>query len=72
VILLDTHALLWLTDAGLGKRSKVMADRALAAGELAISAISYWEIALLIAQGRLRAIESVSSLRARNLDDGAI
>jgi PIN domain nuclease of toxin-antitoxin system len=51
VILLDTHAAIWFTtdDEALGKDSRAIADAALAEGRLAVSAISFWEIALLIA-----------------------
>jgi PIN domain nuclease of toxin-antitoxin system len=55
VILLDTHALAWL-DAGsprLGTRSRRLADQALRENRLAISAISFWEIGMLLAKGRL-------------------
>jgi PIN domain nuclease of toxin-antitoxin system len=49
VILLDTHVVIWFTtdDAALGKTSRSIADAALAEDELAVSAISFWEIALL-------------------------
>jgi PIN domain nuclease of toxin-antitoxin system len=72
VILLDTHALLWLADARLGRRSQSMADRALVEDQLAVSAITFWEISILIARGRLRAVESAAALRKQVLDDGAI
>jgi PIN domain nuclease of toxin-antitoxin system len=72
VILLDTHALLWLADARLGRRSQIMADQALVEDRLAISAISFWEIAILISRGRLRAVESATALRKEALDGGAI
>lgn len=72
MILLDTHALIWLADTGLGKRSQRMADQALAEDRLAVSAISFWEIALLIARGRLRAVHSAAVLRQQTLDSGAI
>ncbi len=55
MILLDTHVLVWL-DAGsvsLGKRSIEIIDRALAESELAVSAVSFWEVAMLADKGRL-------------------
>jgi PIN domain nuclease of toxin-antitoxin system len=71
VILLDTQAAIWfITDSGLGKRSQAMADKALADDGLAISAITFWEIALLITKGRLRAVESASEMRRQVLDSG--
>jgi PIN domain nuclease of toxin-antitoxin system len=64
VILLDTHALVWFTtDAGLGKKSQALADQALADDRLAVSSISFWEIALLIAKNRLKSIDSAEKLR---------
>jgi PIN domain nuclease of toxin-antitoxin system len=65
VILLDTHAALWFTtDNGLlGKRSQQTVDRALKDNQLAVSAISFWEIALLVAKGRVRSIDSAAATR---------
>jgi PIN domain nuclease of toxin-antitoxin system len=65
VILLDTHAALWfVTDSmSLGKRSRRLADQALRRGELAVSAVSFWEIALLVAKRRLRSIDSAMETR---------
>ena len=55
MIILDTHALVWM-DAGaasLGKRAIQMIDQALADDALAVSAISFWEVGMLINKGRL-------------------
>jgi PIN domain nuclease of toxin-antitoxin system len=72
VILLDTHAAIWLTTnhPSLGKRSRAIAARALAGDLLAVSAISFWEMALLIAKGRLRALRSASEQRQKVLATG--
>ena len=71
MILLDTHAAIWFTtDAGLGKRSQAMADKALADSRLAISAVSFWEVAMLIAKRRLRSLDSAIELRQQMLDSG--
>jgi PIN domain nuclease of toxin-antitoxin system len=73
VILLDTHAAIWFnTDAGLGRRSRATANEALAQDRLAISAISFWEIGLLIAKGRMKALVPAAELRAQALDAGMI
>jgi PIN domain nuclease of toxin-antitoxin system len=55
VILLDTHALLWLDggQAELGLSSRRAADEALRRGRLAVSAISFWEIARLVQRQRV-------------------
>jgi PIN domain nuclease of toxin-antitoxin system len=71
VILLDTHVALWFTiDTGLGKRSQKIADDALADDRLAVSAVSFWEIAMLVAKGRLRAHRSATEQRAKILAAG--
>jgi PIN domain nuclease of toxin-antitoxin system len=73
VILLDTHVALWLVagSGALGKRSRRMAERAAAAAQLAISAMSFWEIALLVQKGRLRWIDSATEMRRQILGLGA-
>jgi PIN domain nuclease of toxin-antitoxin system len=53
MIVVDTHVLLWtLDDDGrLGKRTRVLLDEQ--SDIILISAISIWEIALLVKKGRL-------------------
>jgi PIN domain nuclease of toxin-antitoxin system len=71
VILLDTHAAIWFTtDSGLGKRSQAIADEALADDRLAISAVSFWEISMLVAKRRLRSLDSAVELREQILNSG--
>jgi PIN domain nuclease of toxin-antitoxin system len=55
VILLDTHAAVWLAsaDPALGPKSCSMALAARAENQLAISSISFWEIVLLVSKDRL-------------------
>jgi PIN domain nuclease of toxin-antitoxin system len=68
VILLDTHAAIWLAiDEGLGAQSQKLADQAQADDGLAVAAISFWELAMLIAKRRLRAVKSASELRTKLL-----
>ena len=71
-VLLDTHAAIWLaTDsAAFGKRSRALANEALVANRLAVASISFWEIAMLIAKGRLQALMPPGDLRVRLLDAG--
>jgi len=55
LIVLDTHVLVWL-DAGtaeLGEGTVGLIDREFAEDGVAVSAISFWEIAMLIAKGRI-------------------
>jgi PIN domain nuclease of toxin-antitoxin system len=55
MILMDTHVLLWLAlePAKLSKSAASEIQRALRTGGLAIASISLWEIAMLIALGRV-------------------
>lgn len=55
MILLDTHVLVWLDQQSprLGSKCRAALDDALADDALAVSAISFWEVAMLIEQGRL-------------------
>jgi PIN domain nuclease of toxin-antitoxin system len=71
VILLDTHAAVWVAlDQGLGKQSLRLIDRALADDELAVSALSFWELAMLMAKGRLKSLKSTGEERAKLLAGG--
>jgi PIN domain nuclease of toxin-antitoxin system len=72
VIVLDTHAAIWFTtnDSALGKRSLAMAEEALSKDQLAVSAISFWEIAMLIAKGRLTARDPAAEQRSLILAAG--
>jgi PIN domain nuclease of toxin-antitoxin system len=55
LILLDTHSLIWLdqADPAMGSIARSTADQALQSGRLAVSAMSFWEVAMLLAKGRL-------------------
>ena len=48
-ILLDTHVLVWLIDGNerLGQQSRQLVDTALGDELVVISAITFWEIAML-------------------------
>ena len=74
MILLDTHAAVWLAsdDPALGQRSCSIALAARSQNQLAICAISFWEIALLIAKHRLEMHRRPAELRAELLDTGVI
>lgn len=54
-LLLDTHALVWLLagSAHLGAKARNEIQRAAQQDSLFISAISLWEIAMLVSKGRL-------------------
>jgi len=72
VILLDTHVIVRLLsgDPRLGKRARATIDRVGRRDELFVSAISFWEIAMLVAKHRLELDTAPSSFRARALEDG--
>ncbi|PCE23906.1 VapC toxin family PIN domain ribonuclease [Paraburkholderia acidicola] len=55
MIVLDTHALVWwvTADPTLSKKARTAIDRELAGGEIIVSAISAWEIAMLVDRERL-------------------
>ncbi len=64
-VLLDTHALLWLSfePERLGKVSKRLIERARAEQALAVSAVSFWETALLVNTGRVQLNDSLLAWR---------
>jgi PIN domain nuclease of toxin-antitoxin system len=73
VILLDTHVALWIaTNSALGKQSRALVEQALAEDRLAISAISFWEISLLITKKRFETSKTAAALRAELLDTGIV
>lgn len=74
MILLDTHVLVWLSeaDARLGKRARRRIERAFDDGEAAASAFSFWEIANLMEAGRLRGRRTPEEFRAATLRTGVV
>lgn len=60
-VLLDTHALVWLLAGNerLGVRSRKVIEEAAEEGGLYLSAISPWEIAMLVSKGRLMLAQDV-------------
>jgi PIN domain nuclease of toxin-antitoxin system len=63
VILLDTHVLFWAVDdsKSLSRKAASEIRRARRDGGIAISAISIWELASLLARGRIQGYGSVES-----------
>lgn len=55
VIVLDTHTLLWWVNVDhlLSKKAKTAIDRELEGGQIVVSTISAWEIAMLVEQEKL-------------------
>ena len=72
IVLLDTHVAIWLAmaDAALGKKARQLIDTAATDGALAISAVSFWEIAMLIEKGRLQTTLPADEIRNSLLQAG--
>ena len=73
MILLDTHALVWAV-AETKRLSKVASAAILKAqtnGGMAISAISLWELAMLLSRGRIQAYGTVEA-SVRLLTEGIV
>ncbi|NPT41299.1 PIN domain-containing protein [Paraburkholderia sp. 1N] len=63
MIVLDTHTLVWWVtgDSTLSKKAKTAIAHEMAGGEILVSAISAWEIAMLVERERLLLSMDVSS-----------
>jgi PIN domain nuclease of toxin-antitoxin system len=72
MIVLDTHVLLWFAEdhPRLGRMTTRLTDRALHRDEAVVSAISFWEIAMLLERRRLRMDVSPVALRRSVLEQG--
>ena len=72
--MLDTHCLVWMDQAveRMGASARQLADEAIAMSRLAVSAISFWEVALLVRKGRLRLEQSLGVWRRDLLGRGVI
>lgn len=74
MILLDTHALIWLdtADRRLGRKTRALIERQWAENKVAVSAISFWEAGMLTERGRFRPAVPVEEWRIRWLDAGLL
>lgn len=72
MIVLDTHVLVWVAedDEQLGRTAGGRIERALQRDELAVSAFTFWEIAMLATKGRLRLTSPPAEARRRALESG--
>lgn len=72
MILLDTHVLVryLMGDRKLGRRAIATIDKALPVDELFVSAISFWEIAMLVEKRRLELDTTVAAFRSLSLRHG--
>lgn len=74
MILLDTHVLLWLRsgDHRLGRRARRTVERALPERRAAVSAISFWEVAMRVHAGRLDLLADPEAWRRDLLAQGLV
>ncbi|MCY4438348.1 MAG: type II toxin-antitoxin system VapC family toxin [Chloroflexi bacterium] len=74
MILLDTHVLLWQEqgDRRLGRQARQTIARALAEGQAAVSAISFWEVGMRMQKGQLALRFELAAWRRDLLDQGVI
>jgi PIN domain nuclease of toxin-antitoxin system len=72
MIVLDTHALIWIVQGvpTLGRRAAGLANRALVAERLWTSALAFWELSLLIHRDRVRLDVSPDEFRLEVLSLG--
>ena len=74
MVLLDTHVLFWLDEASprLGAFAIEKIDRSFHSGSVMVSAISFWEVGMLIRKGRIRMDMDLAIWRNDFLEQGLI
>ena len=72
--LLDTQVLVWLLfdDRRLGRRTRRVIDNSWTASEAAVSAITFWEVAMLHNKGRMALLTDIGSWRISLLEEGLV
>ena len=72
MILLDTHVLLWLLldDSRLGRQTRQIIYTAWSESDVAVSAITFWEVAMLHEKGRIALLSDIGSWRMSLLEAG--
>ena len=72
MIVLDTHVLAWADndERKLGRKARALINKLWVRGEVAACAMSFWEIALLQARGRLELPVTVDEWRGQLLAAG--
>ncbi|HEX8013167.1 MAG TPA: type II toxin-antitoxin system VapC family toxin [Casimicrobiaceae bacterium] len=74
MIVLDTHVLVWADndERKLGRKTRALINRSWARGEVAACAMSFWEVAVLQARGRLQLPAAVEDWRRQLLGAGLL
>ena len=74
MILLDTHALLWMlfNDRRMGQKTRQAIARAWPDNDVAVSAVTFWEIAMLCEKGRLELLGDLDAWRVSLLTGGLV
>jgi len=72
MIVLDTHTLLWMDrdDVALGRQSRVLIEQAWTKSSVAVSAVSFWESALLAQHGCIQLPLAIETWRMDLLQAG--
>ena len=74
MIVLDTHVLVWAAadERKLGRKARVLINRLWDSGEVAVCAMTFWEIAFLQSKGRIRLPIDAGDWRAQRLAAGLV
>ena len=72
MILLDTHVLVWssLEPSRIGPQASAAMQEGWSANAMAVSSISFWEVAMLVERGRLRLNSPIGVWREQWLAEG--
>lgn len=74
MILLDTHVLIYLLfeEGRLGRQTRQLIAEAWPTNNVAVSAITFWEVAMLHEKGRMTLLRNIESWRDSLFDDGLV
>ncbi len=72
MLLLDTHALVWLSEGcdKIGAEAVQLIDKSLKKNELYVSSVSFWEVAMLSEKGRIELFLSIDAWRRELINNG--
>lgn len=73
-VLLDTNALLWLMDDSpqLGRRARALTESSAESDVVYVSAITFWEVAMLASKGRIQLFQPAQLWRRGVLERGIV